>query len=172
MSLLNYGTFVALGHLTAFGEEQGARPAAAAALVSTMLGIALLSRLYIGTLARRWGSYRALSLMAAIQVTGVAWLLASTNYANIAGAATLIGVGFGGYLPAFAILIREKCADAEAGRRIAEIYFFGFTAGGLGSCTAGLLRDLSGGYFVPFLIGFCSSATAIVLLACLRRRFD
>lgn len=170
MSLFNYAAFVAVGHLTALGEERGFAPTAAATLVSALLGIALVSRLAIGPLARRWGTYRALLAAAGLHTFGVICLSVAQGYAQIALSAMVLGLGFGGYLPAFAILVRERCEAAQAGRRMAEIFFFGFSAGGAGSVTAGLLRDATGGYGVPLAVGACSAAMGLALLTALRRR--
>ncbi|UUZ66138.1 hypothetical protein LP414_23135 [Polaromonas sp. P1(28)-13] len=62
--------------------------------------------------------------------------------------AVLVGLGFGGFVPGYAILVREMFPAAQAGRRIADIYFFRFVAAGIGSWTNGWLRDLTGGYAI------------------------
>lgn len=170
MSLFNYAAFVAVGHLTALGEERGFSPESAAALVSALLGTALVSRLLVGSLARRWGTYRALLAMAGFHVGGVAFLSIAEGYGAMVLSAMLVGLGFGGYLPAFGILVRERCDPAQAGRRMGEIYFFGFSAGGVGSVTAGVLRDVTGGYAVPFCMGALSASMGLALLFSLWRR--
>lgn len=171
MALLNYATFVGIGHLTAFGEEQGYAPTTAALLVAALLGVGLVSRLSLGSLTPRFGTYRVIVVMASIQLTGMAALIVARQYPAIMAAALLIGFGFGGYLPAFAIFVRERCRPAEAGQRMAEIYFFGFSAAGVGSCTAGWLRDVTGGYRGPFSVAAgCALAGVVILLLLVRGR--
>ncbi len=164
IALSNHASFIVIGHLTAFGEEQGFAPPAAAALVSAMLGVTLVSRLSAGQLSRRWGRYRVLLAMSMLLVCGIAWLAMVRGPMAITVGAILIGLAFGGYLPGYAILVREMFPAAQAGRRIAEIYFFGFIAAGIGTWTGGWLRDLTGGYAMAFLAAACSAGLGVILL--------
>ena len=168
MALSNHASFMVIAHLTAFGEEQGLGATAAAALVSTMLGVTLISRLSVGQLSHRWGRYSVLLAMSLLLAFGMAWLAMAQGTVAITLGVVLIGLGFGGYMPGYAILVREMFPAAQAGRRIAEIYFFGFVAAGIGSWTCGWLRDLTGGYAVPFGVAACSASFGAVGLLRLR----
>lgn len=170
MALSNLATFVAIGHLTAFGEERGFAPAVAAAITSVMLGVTLVSRLSMGPLSQRFGHYRALAAVSAVHVVGVAFLAASDSYATILAAVVLIGLGFGGYMPAYAVLVRELFPATQAGRRIAEIYFFAFLAAGAGSWLGGVARDFSGNYALPFGLAALSALAGALLLLYLGRQ--
>jgi MFS family permease len=164
IGLSNHASFIVIGHLTAFGEEHGFAPTAAAALVSAMLGVTLVSRLSAGQLSRRWGRYRVLLAMSMLLACGIAWLAMVQGPIAITAGAILIGLAFGGYLPGYAILVREMFPAAQAGRRIAEIYFFGFIAAGIGTWTGGWLRDLTGGYATAFFAAACSAGLGVILL--------
>lgn len=170
MALSNHASFMVIAHLTAFGEEQGFGSAAAAALVSVMLGVTLVSRLSVGQLSHRWGRYSVLLAMSVLLAFGMAWLAMAQGPVAITVGAILIGLGFGGTMPGYAILVREMFPAAQAGRRIAEIYFFGFVAAGIGSWTSGWLRDLTGGYAIPFGVAACSAGLGVVLLLRLSKR--
>lgn len=170
MALFNLATFIAIGHLTAFGEEIGLAPATATVFVSVMLGVTLLSRLSIGQLSNRFGHYRMLVAVSVLHLSGVALLAASTGPASTFAAVVLIGLGFGGYVPAYAVLVRELFPASEAGRRIAEIYFFAFLAAGVGSWSGGLARDITGSYAVPFGLAAGTAFAGALLLLLLSRR--
>lgn len=170
IALLNLASFTVIGHLTAFGEEQGYPPAVAAALVSAMLGVTLVSRLTCGHLSSKWGTYHVLLSMCALHVIGVTWLTFADGFSSVLFGVLLIGLGFGGYVPGYAVLVRELFPAKEAGRRISEIYFFAFVSAGVGSWTGGWLRDLTGGYGIAFISGACAAVLGASLLLALRGR--
>lgn len=161
-AVFNAITFAAVGHLLAFGEERGYAPLAAAALMSVLLGSTLVFRLASAVFIRRCGAYTVLLWVSALHVVGVLGLAWSGGYAGMALAAAAIGLGFGGYLPAYAILVRDMYPAQQAGRRVAEINCFGFIAAGLGSGLAGAWRDATGSYESTFMVcavlGVCGLA--------------
>lgn len=167
----NLAAFMVLGHLTAFGEEQGFTPVSAAMLVSMMLGATLVSRFSFGYASKRWGQYPTLLLMSALHLFGIAWLVIAQSYFLLMIGAILMGLGFGGYLPAYAVLMRSLFPVSEAGRRIAEIYFFAFIAAGIGSGVGGWLRDLTNDYGVTFAGAAVSAFLALLVLWCQRPIF-
>ncbi|WP_332816032.1 MFS transporter [Ramlibacter sp.] len=171
MALSNLAAFIAIGHLTAFGEEKGFAPAAAAAFVSVMLGATLLLRLSIGPLTIRFGHFRTLVAVSLVHLAGVVLLALADSQASIILSVLLIGIGFGGYVPAYAVLVRELFPAAQAGRRLAEIYFFAFLAAGGGSWVGGITRDASGSYALPFAVAAVCAATGVLLLLSLSGRF-
>lgn len=170
MTLSNHASFIVIAHLTAFGEEQGLAPAAAAGLVSTLLGVSLFSRLTVGQMSRRWGCFNVLLAMSTLLAVGAVCLVSAQGTMAIWIAVIPIGLAFGGYLPGYAILVRELFPAAQAGRRIAEIFFFAFVAAGIGSLTGGWIRDLTGSYVVPFWFGAGSAISGAVMLLLLYRQ--
>lgn len=169
LALASLATFAVVGHLIAHGEERGFEPMAAAALVSTLLGATLVFRLLAGLALQRCGTYRLLVLATALHLAGIAGVAASEGYAALAASAALVGLGFGGYIPAYAVLVRDMFPAQESARRVAEIWFFAFAAAGLGSGAGGWLRDASGSYALPFQAAVTVAAASLLLL-CARRR--
>ncbi|AEC20997.1 hypothetical protein PT7_2457 [Pusillimonas sp. T7-7] len=164
IGLSNLAAFMVIGHLTAYGEEQGFAPVSAAMLVSVMLGATLVSRFSFGYAANRWGRYPTLLLMSALHLFGIVWLVVAQSYFFLIIGIILIGLGFGGYLPAYGVLMRQLFPASEAGRRISEIYFFAFITAGIGSGMGGWLRDLTSNYVVTFSGAATSASLAFLIL--------
>jgi MFS family permease len=162
LSLSGFSTFIVIGHLTSYGDEQGFSSTLSAALLSTLLGVALLSRLSIGALGARLGRSRMLFAASATQWLGTILLIAGHGLWSIVAGAALIGLGFGGYLPSYAVIMRDMFPDGQSGRRFSEIYFLVFMTAGLGSWMGGYLRDLTGSYTTSF--GLASICTGLALL--------
>lgn len=166
LALSNFANFLVMGHVTAFGEDRGLSPIDAASILSVLLGSTLVSRFSWGYLANRFSGYRVLVAVSFMQVLGVAILAMTASHLGILIAAVLIGLSFGAYLPGYAVMVRDMFPIEQAGRRITEIYFFGFIAAGIGTWSGGLLHDYFGGYRIAFLIALIVSAlTPWVLLS-------
>ncbi|MDO8298748.1 MFS transporter [Lacisediminimonas sp.] len=163
-TLSNAASFIAIAHLTAFGEEQGFDILIVASLLPAMLGVVLVSRLSFGFLAARFGVWRVLVAMSAIHVAGSLWLAFSTSYHHAVIAAVLLGLGFGGYVPGYALLVRESYPANQSGRRIGQIYFFSFLSAGSGSMLGGWLHDVTGNYAMSFAFAGAASAAGLLLL--------
>lgn len=168
-SFSNASTYVAVGHLTAYGEEHGYSILSAAGLLSTLLGVVMVSRVAFGFLAARSGTWTALLLVSALHVIGAVWLALSQDYTQAALGAALIGLGFGGYVPGYALLVLQSFPAIEAGKRTSQIYVFSFLSAGSGSLLGGWLRDLTGNYSMSFAAAAVGAATGFLLLLLARR---
>lgn len=164
LASFNFSTFIVVGHLTAFGEEQGYSPMVSASLMSALLGVSLVSRLMVGQAGTRWGNLLVLSIVSTFLVAGTTLLWYSASRVAIWSATVLIGLGFGGYVPMYSVLIRELFPSREAGRRLAEIFFMAFISAGIASWTGGLLRDVTGHYSAAFALATIFAAAGFLLL--------
>ena len=164
LCLSNLASFIAIGHLTSYGNEQGLSSTLSVTLLSTLLGVALLSRLSIQIMGGWWGQARALFAMTAFQWSGTLALLAAHGLGSILMGAVLIGLGFGGYLPSYPVILRAMFPNHQAGRRISETYFLVFMTAGLGSWLGGYLHDLTGNYTASFGLAALSSGIALAVL--------
>lgn len=171
LAMFNLVTFTAVAHLVAFGEERGFAPVVAATLVSALLGATLVSRLAAGALSPVLGTFRVMLAFSLVQVVGITWLSVAQGYVEMAAAACVVGLGFGGYLPGYALLAASMFPASESGRRTAEIYCFGFLSAGIGSSLGGWLRNARGGYEATFIAIALIAWLAIAVLYSQRRRF-
>lgn len=167
----NTALFGIASHMVAFGESVGMGPAAAGALMSALFGITLFSRLGVGVFLARGGVFRVMVAMSLLNMAGTWIVHSSSSPAALVAGLLAMGLGFGGYLPAFGSLVRGIFPAREAGRRLSELYLLGFFGAGTGSWLVGTLRDWRGGQWdASFLVmATLASVGPAILLA---RRSD
>ena len=134
-------------------------PAAAGALMSALFGITLFSRLGVGMFLARGGVFRVMLSMSLLHAVGTWVVLASSSPVTLVAGLMAMGLGFGGYLPAFGSLVRGIFPAAQAGRRLSELYLLGFMGAGVGSWLVGALRDWRGGQWDASFVTMATLAT-------------
>lgn len=149
----NTALFGIASHMVAYGEYVGMGPAAAGALMSALFGITLFSRLGVGLFLARGGVFRVMLAMSLLHMVGTWMVFASASPWTLVAGLMAMGLGFGGYLPAFGSLVRTMFPAREAGRRLSELYLLGFFGAGTGSWLVGALRDVRGGQWDARLPG-------------------
>jgi len=83
--------------------------------------------------------------------------------------ALVFGVGYGGVMPSYAIIIREYIPANLSGRALGIVYFLGNVGMGLGGYFGGLLFDLSGAYTLTFALGVPVGVINLMIIATLWR---
>lgn len=169
----NTATFGIAGHMVTYGEQVGLGPAAAGSMMAALFGITLFSRLGVGHWLARGGIYRTLIGTSLLHGCGAWLVLAAGSPSQLVLAVLVVGLGFGGYLPAYGSLVRSMFPAQEAGRRLSELYLLGFLGAGSGTWIVGALRDARGGDFDWSFLAMASLASiACVVLLARRRAFD
>lgn len=166
----NTATFGIAGHMVAYGEHVGLGPAAAAALMAALFGITLFSRLGVGYWLARGEVYRMLLAMSLLHMGGAWLLVTASSPLQLLTAVLVVGLGFGGYLPAYASIVRNMFPAEEVGRRLTELYLLAFVGAGSGTWLVGALRDLHGGAFDWGFQATALLATAACVLLLRQRR--
>lgn len=166
----NTANFGVAGHMVSYGEHVGFSPAAAGSLMAALFGITLFSRLGVGHKLARGGTYKVMVGTSLLHAVGVWVVVCSSAPWQLVAGLLCVGLGFGGYLPAYGSLVRSMFPAQEAGRRLAELYLLGFLGAGCGTWIVGALRDLRGGSFdISFFAMAMLSSIACVLLVSWRR---
>jgi CP family cyanate transporter-like MFS transporter len=149
-SLMYYGI---LAWLAARYTAIGIPPAEAGLLLGLFSAAQLVSALTLPALAHRLGRLR--SLIAASVSTSTVMLVA---IALVPGAApdvwtALLGLGVGGqFALALTVLGSLGRGPAESAAASGMAFFVGYLLAAFGPVAAGALRDVTGGYRVPFLV--------------------
>ena len=82
----------------------------------------------------------------------------------------IFGIGYGGILPLYPVVIRDHLSSVGIGRRTAVVIFFGGMGMAIGGWFGGFLFDLSGSYVLAFMLGAGANAINLVIVGMLLLR--
>tara|TARA_B110000438_G_scaffold104202_1_gene102919 strand:- start:595 stop:1830 length:1236 start_codon:yes stop_codon:yes gene_type:complete len=158
LSIASIGCCVAmslpLAHLVAHMSDIGFGSGHGAQLISLMLMAAGFSSFFgVGYLGDRFGGLQALFIFSIIQTLFLGLLSIVDSLFAIYASAILFGIGYGGILPCYPLIVREYLPAQQAGRRTAVVVFCGGAGMALGGWMGGVVFDATGGYTMAFWIG-------------------
>ena len=158
LSIASIGCCVAmslpLAHLVAHMSDIGFGSVHGAQLISLMLMAAGFSSFFgVGYLGDRFGGLQALFIFSIIQTLFLGLLSIVDSLFAIYASAILFGIGYGGILPCYPLIVREYLPAQQAGRRTAVVVFCGGAGMALGGWMGGVVFDATGGYTMAFWIG-------------------
>ncbi|MDC1427707.1 MFS transporter [Rhodospirillaceae bacterium] len=158
LSIASIGCCVAmslpLAHLVAHMSDIGFGSGHGAQLISLMLLAAGFSSFFgVGYLGDRFGGLQALFIFSIIQTLFLGLLSIVDSLFAIYASAILFGIGYGGILPCYPLIVREYLPAQQAGRRTAVVVFCGGAGMALGGWMGGVVFDATGGYTMAFWIG-------------------
>ncbi len=175
LSVASIGCCVAmslpLAHLVSYVSDIGYEPARGAEILSLMLACAALSSLFgVGFLGMRFGGLRALFVFSSAQAMFLAVLAFIDNLTSLYVVEALFGLGYGGILPCYPIIVREHLPAPEVGRRTGIVILCAGGGMALGAWLGGAIFDVTGSYQRAFLIGagFTLANLAVVASLILR----
>jgi len=137
----------------------------AAAVLSLMAGMAALGKPGFGILADRGSPRAAMSVAIALQMVGLAAILVSPGFAALLSASIVFGLGFGGLIPLFGMLVSARFGAARIGRMMgaAGPVMLPFQLAGVPFTTA--VFDRSGSYAAAFATFLACYAVALAILS-------
>ncbi len=157
-----------LAHLVAYATDLSHPYVRAAEMLALMLLTSTACRLVlVGVLVERLGSLGALFAFSAVQAVAVALLVVVDGLAALYIVAAIFGLGYGGILPIYPVIVRERLPAADAGRRTATVILFGGIGMALGGWLGGAVYDLTGGYAPAFLLGVAANLVNLVIVGML-----
>jgi MFS family permease len=154
-----------LAHIVAHVSDLGFERARGAEVLSLMLGCSALASFFgVGYLGSRYGGLRAIFVFSTGQATLLAAFAFVDTLPTLYLAAALFGLGYGGILPCYPVIVRELLPAAEAGRRTGLVLLCAGGGMALGSWLGGALFDLTGTYRTAFLIGVAFNLGNLALI--------
>ena len=172
LSIASIGCCVAmslpLAHIVSHVSDIGFEPARGAEVLSVMLTCAALSSFFgVGYLGGRFGGLRAIFVFSSAQALFLASFAFVESLPSVYIAAALFGMGYGGILPCYPVIVREYLPAPEVGRRTGVVILFAGTGMALGSWLGGYVFDHTGSYDMAFLIGAAFNLANLAIIGSL-----
>jgi MFS family permease len=157
-----------LAHIVSHVSDLGYDPARGAEVLSVMLGCSALASFFgVGYLGSRFGGLRAILVFSTGQASLLAALAFVDSLPTIYLAGALFGLGYGGILPCYPVIVRELLPAREAGRRTGLILLCAGGGMALGSWLGGYVFDLTSSYRLAFMIGVAFNLGNLAIIASL-----
>jgi MFS family permease len=158
------------GHLVALCGDLGISAADGAAMLSLLLGAALLSRQLWGALADRIGGLRTVLAASACQAATITAFIFTRNESGLFTVAALFGLGFSGIIPGYVVAIRQLFPSREASWRLPILLLFSTCGMAFGNWFAGALYDGFGDYAPAFTAGALFNLANLLIVGFLVNR--
>ena len=159
-----------LVHIVSYCSDLGFSAARGAEMLSLLLFSAFISRLAYGWLADRVGGLKTLLLGSSLQMLGLAFYIYAGSLESLYLVSIFYGLGYGGVVPMYAIIIRELFPASQAGWRIGVIFLFGTVGMALGGYLGGVIYDWTATYRLAFLTGVAFNLCNLALVIFMVRR--
>ena len=124
----------------------------------------------LGQLVRWLGPIGALILLSTIQAVTLGLFPLAETLTALYVVAAAFGLGYGGVLPSYPIIIREYLSAKGAGARTGIVVFFGTVGMALGSGLGGISYDMTQSYAPAFYAGVLLNTGNLIVLAYLFRK--
>jgi MFS family permease len=152
------------GHLVAFCGDVGISAAIGAAMLSLLLGAALLSRQFWGWVADRFGGLRAVFAASACQAATISAFVLTRSEIGLFAVSAAFGLGFSGIIPGYVVAIRRLFPSREASWRLPAFSLFSTCGMAFGNWFAGALYDRFGDYAPAFSVGVLFNLANLLII--------
>lgn len=159
-----------LVHFPAYATELGFSVQRGAVMLSVLMFTSIVSRLTWGAICDRIGGLPTLFTTSAIQALALGAMALVRGEAGLFAAAVLFGLGFGGIIPCYPVIIREYFPLSGLGWRVGMVVLFGTVGMAAGPPLAGLVHEFVHAYPPGFAIGVAFNAMNLVLVGTLNLR--
>jgi len=144
-------------------------PKEVAASFMIVIGISsIIGRPLMGAVSDRLGGKRTLIICLVLQALAMFWLLRATDIWMIYLFAAVFGFAYGGCVPLLPVIAGEIFELKSIGE-IVGVQMLGVAIGGaIGPLLGGKVWDVTGNYFLAFIIGGICTIITLILLAFIR----
>lgn len=157
-----------LAHLVSHVSDLGFPAARGAEVLALMLAAGAAGSFFgVGYLGERYGGLRAILVFSTAQALFLLALAFVEDLTALYLAGILFGLGYGGILPCYPVIVREYLPPAEAGRRTGVVILFAGGGMALGSWIGGAAFDQTGSYRAAFLLGVAFNLANLLMIGSL-----
>ena len=155
------------GHLIALCSDLGISAARGAAMLSLLLGTAVITRQVWGLIADRIGGLQTVLIGSGAQAAAMTAFLFTHNEIGLFAVSAAFGIGFSGLIPANVLAVRELFPARDASWRIPGLLLCSGTGMGTGVWLAGVLYDHFGSYGPAFATGIALNLVNFLIISTL-----
>jgi MFS family permease len=154
-------------HVVALATDRGVEAQTAAGILTVLMVVSVIGRVGIGRVADWIGGIRALLLASATQTAMIFWFTQASSPLGYYVIAVAFAIGYGGVIPAYAVILREVLPPGRVGASMGLVMFFGNLGMATGGFLGGALFDWSGSYLLPFATGAAAGVVNLAVVAAL-----
>ncbi len=161
-------------HLVNHAQSLEISATRATLMLSLLMGVSGIARLSWGAVMDRIGALQTLFITSALQASALAMMAVATTELSLYAVAVFFGLGFGGLLPCYPVVLRDYFPLAGLGWRVGMVVAFGTIGMALGPPIAGGVFDQTGTYGLGFGVGVAANIGNLIIIGALnlRRRRD
>lgn len=165
-----FAGLMVIGHIAGHGRDAGLLPMQAAAAVSTLAIFNAATRILIGVIADRIGTKISFVGIFILQAIAMAMLYPAGSSAYfLAAVAALIGWNYGAMFTLFPATCLNYYGPTSQGSNYGLLFTSFGLAGFMGPWLGGVLKDSTGTYSAPFLVGAAMVCISIIITALIRQ---
>lgn len=158
---------IPLVHVVALATDKGIAAGPAASVLSVLMLTSMVGRIGIGKVADYIGGIPCLLLSSGIQTVMIFWFTQMETVPGFYLIAVLFGVGYGGVIPSYAIILRELMPAHRVGSSVGTVMFFANMGMATGGFVGGRFFDLTGGYTLSYATGALTGALNLIVIGTL-----
>lgn len=161
-----FAGLMVIGHIAGHGRDAGLAPMQAAFAVSTLAICNAATRILIGALADRIGTKISFIGIFALQVVAMFLLFpAGSSAVWLAVVAAIIGWNYGAMFTLFPATCLSYYGASAQGSNYGLLFTAFGLAGLLGPLVGGMLKDSTGSYSAPFIVGGVTVIVSVIITA-------
>jgi MFS family permease len=173
LGLIRTGLYFCLGtyviHIVPHADDIGIPTIIAASILSIAAGVSIMGRLTTGFISDKVGSRLALTACLVVMTLALIWLLFAKEIWMFYAFAVIFGITYGGIIAVFPVVTAELSGLESLGVILGATIFLGTIGEAVGALVGGSIFDITGSYWLAFLICVVICALAVMLSLVLQK---